>query len=74
MFERPVEEQEACSKYFFWKGKAYHNIGYSIPATDLRFKSLLATGFQDNGSFREIFFVSPDLKEDPSRKDMEHRL
>ncbi len=49
-------------------------IGYSVPATDLHFKYLLATGFQDNGSLREIFFVSPDLKEDGSRKDMEHRL
>lgn len=49
-------------------------IGYSVPPTDLHFKYLLATGFQDNALLGDIFFVNPDLKEDGPRKEMENRL
>jgi hypothetical protein len=34
-------------------------IGFSIPATDLHFKYLLAAGLKDNLSLREIVFVDP---------------
>ena len=38
-------------------------IGYSVPATDLHFKYLLAAGFQENAWLSKVFFVNPDLGE-----------
>jgi hypothetical protein len=35
-------------------------IGFSMPATDLHFKYLIAAGLRDNISLREILFVNPD--------------
>ena len=49
-------------------------VGYSVPVTDLHFKYLLAAGFQENGSLREIFFVNPDLKDKARKKEIEDRL
>jgi hypothetical protein len=49
-------------------------VGYSVPLTDLHFKYLLAAGFQENGSLREIFFVNPDLKDKARKKEIEDRL
>jgi len=50
-------------------------MGYSIPATDLHFRYLVAAGLQENISLRKIFFVNSGLAEhSPQKQQLKERL
>lgn len=49
-------------------------IGYSMPATDIHFKYLLAAGLQDNISLRKLLFVNSGLSQQNQGEELKSRL